>query len=397
MRLMYPFSQWNFIKISLLIILLASSFAWMFWDYNSIIYGSVISLLFLLLFLRKQFMFQHSKSTIISIFLLIIVELYTVKGGNFFTFSGILLGASPIIFVLMLKDHYKVELFDYFTSALAFILLVSMFFWILFLIDVPLPKYYVNFNKNQYQFDNYFFFLIHYKDLTISIPRFSSIFLEPGHLGIIATFILYANRFNYKSFKIIIILIATILTFSLAAYVLLLFSFSAYLIVYKQKDKAVRYLIIWVLLFGFIYYFFENYSHGNNVVNKLIIERLHIEESDFFKNARFSKSMNLYFENFLPSYDLFLGIGSKEYLAMNFGPNAGYKVFFVQHGLIGVLILLLLYLSFIKGYFNRYVFLFLIVYTLSFLQRSYALWHAQLLIFITALPTLKIENEKKMF
>ena len=70
-----------------------------------------------------------------------------------------------------------------------------------FFIGVFFAKLSHRLNDGQYFYDNYYFFLFNNDTDRLPIPRFSSIFLEPGHLGMITTFLIYANQFDLKGKK----------------------------------------------------------------------------------------------------------------------------------------------------------------------------------------------------
>jgi hypothetical protein len=324
--------------------------------------------------------------------LLIIVEFYCVRGSNINGYIGVLIMAMPIIFVLLLKDEIKIDLLRFLTSAMALLLFISLCAWILFLAGVQFPYSAVNFNNGQYWYNNYYFFLYDLNPYFI-IPRFSGAFLEPGHLGMITSLLLYANHFNLRRKEVLVLLVATIFTFSLAAYILLIISISVFL--FSKSKKSVLYITIW---FGFLiigYIFFTKLNNGDNIVNNLIIERLQIDDGNLSGDNRFSESMDSYFEGYIKSEDVYTGIGTAKYELLNLGANAGYKVFLVQHGIIGTSLLFLFYLSLVFAYKSKEAVFFLLIYILSFSQRAYALWECELLIFITAVSLFKIKNRNE--
>jgi hypothetical protein len=289
----------------------------------------------------------------------------------------------PLIFVLLLKDTIKIDILRFITSALAWILFVSLCAWILFLAGVVLPNTVINFNEGQYWYNNYYFFLSNLNPSEI-LARFSGIFLEPGHLGMITSFLLFASCFDLKRKEVMVLLAVTIFTFSLAGYLLLAFSASVFLLM--RSKNPILYFAIWIgcLIIG--YYSFSSLNHGDNIVNNLIIERLQIVDGELAGNNRFTNSMDSYFEDFLKSDNFFAGLGNAKYELLNLGPNAGYKVFLLHNGLLGTGLLFLFYLSLVLNYKTELSLFFLAVYIIGFLQASYALWDCEILIFIIAMP-----------
>lgn len=371
------------LKISLLLVFLKSLFVWFLWELSPYIVGS-ISIFFCVLYrIGRPSSFQLKKGNLIAILLLMLVEIYCVRSSNIKGYIGVLLMIMPIIFVLLLKDKIKIDLLRFLTSSIALFLFVSLCGWILFLAGVPLSFSVVNFNNGQYWYNNYYLFLYNLSPFAL-IPRFSGIFLEPGHLGMITSFLLYANHFDLKRKEVLALLVATIFTFSLAAYILLIISVSVFLF-FKSK-RPLLYIALWFVIIIVGYNFFTLFNNGDNLVNNLVIDRLQIVDGDLAGNNRFSRSMDSYFDNFLKSDDVYTGIGTTRYADLKLGANAGYKVFLVQYGIIGTALLFLFYLSLVFQYRTELSVLFFVVYILSFLQASYALWGCELLIFITALP-----------
>jgi hypothetical protein len=382
------------LKIGILLVFLKSLFSWFLWELSPYLIGSISIFFCGLYWMVRPSYFPLKKRIFVAIMLLIIVEFYCVRGSNLNGYIGVLLMTIPIIFVLLLKDTMKIDLLWFLTSAMALILLVSMFAWILFLAGVQFPYTKVNFNDGQYWYNNYYFFLYNLNPSEI-IPRFSSIFLEPGHLGMITSFLLFANHFAIKRKEVLVLLVVTIFTFSLAAYLLLTISVSVFLLM--KSKKPILYFTVWLGFLMIGYYFFNTLNNGNNIVNNLIIERVQVVDGDLSGNNRFSSSMDSYFEDFLKSDNVYTGIGNTKYELLNLGPNAGYKVFFLQYGILGTSLLFLFYLSLVFSSKSKEAAFFLIVYILSFSQRAYALWACELLIFITAVSLFKINKSKNKF
>jgi hypothetical protein len=379
-------------EISLLILFLQSLYAWFLWDqlYFTIFFSAGMTIIFAL---TSKHIFYYNTYNIILVFLLIIIELYYVRGSNVYSIILGLLKTMIISTVLLLNDQYKNNLFRFITKTFAIIMGMSVIWWILFLIGIPLPHYPTNFSDGYYNFENYYLFLLSTLDANSPLPRFSGYFLEPGYLGMITTFLLVANRFNLKDKYVRIIFIATLITFSLNAYILLLISMSIYLLFYSKNQIKNEFL--WGIGLVLLYLFFTQYNNGNNTVNNLIIYRMKFENGIL---NRFSDNFDNYYNTFMNSGSLkYWGIGIIKYneLAMDFG-SAGYKVLILVHGFIGTGIVLLFYFSVALGKQSKMALILLLVYMLSFLQAPFPLMECTLLIFITAMPILKsIENNDK--
>jgi hypothetical protein len=382
----------NIFKFSLLILLLYSMFAWFFWEISyklTILTIFIVSVIFALSSIGS---FSLKKSNLISIFFVILIQLYVVMGLNMNGMILAILHATILSIVLLLKDHIKIDLLNFFTRAFATLLSISVITWILFFIGVSLPSYPTDFKDGYYFYDNYYFFLLNHDFIDLPIPRFSSVFLEPGHLGMITSLLLYANQFDFKRKDVWVLLVATLLTFSLAAYVLLLFTVLTF--AFLKSKKPMLNLLLLIGFLSALYSYFSTLDNGNNVVNNLIIERMQIEDGNLVGNNRSSASLDTYFEQFMQKDDKFLGIGPERYGKL-FGEagNSGYKVFLLTYGLIGTVLLFLLYFMMVIYNRSKLSLMFLIVYIFSFLQRAYALWDVELLIFITALPILSLNSK----
>lgn len=373
-----------FFKLGLFVIFLQSMLAWFFWDMMvPITVITFIVVVWFILIQRTQFQFKTVY--IFPLFFLALIEWYVVANttGNALIYAVmqmVIVGS-----VLWLKDRTKQELLSFFTNGFALILLISIVFWLLFLAGVSLPHVYVVRGDDAYTFDNYYFFLFNTDPhQNIFLPRFSSVFVEPGHLGMISSFLLYANRFNLKKIAVWIIFIASILSFSLAAYVLMLMAFLV--LVFVNSRRPWLYLF---LFFGVIFsvsIFFSNYNNGDNTVNKLILERLQYDNGDFKGDNRYGVGFDAFYDEFINTENFYTGIGAQSFDSMGFNAS-GYKTFLVEYGMMGTILVFFLYFFFTYAYRNLYAWGFFLLYAASFLQRPYALWDAELFIFLVALAS----------
>ena len=291
-----------------------------------------------------------------------------------------------IVTLLCLRHNDKIETLQFVTKGLAWISVISLCaFVITFIIGLDLPYIidtYVNYTRK-----NYFFFLTPVKEPTFLFPRFESIFMEPGHYGMIISFLLYAQGYDMKKWYNIVLMIGAILSMSLAAYVLILIG-----LVLKFWSTKKKYILIFTLLCGAFVLFFNHFNDGNNMVKALIIDRLKIEDGELAGNNRVMQDFEFEFERKAKTSDILLGWqpGKSE----NFIGNAGYKVYISNYGLIGLLICLICSLGFCNGYQIKQAFFLFLLYGAAFLQRAYPFWTAELIIFICGLPYLCAQNKK---
>ena len=361
---------------------LSSLHAWFLWDLKNILIvavGGGAAASFLLY--KSWYRITGVRCGVILLLLLSIsFETRTMNlNGQIAGFLNLIIFSSCVL----LRSDLKSALFRFLSKGFAALLLISLLAFVVFLIGVPLPSSPLDF-FDQYSFDNYYFFLNGTSGAVI--PRFGAVFLEPGHMGMIAAFFLVANKFDLKKKDVCVIATAIVFSFSLAAYVL---SFLGLLLLLAVAYRKVWYLVFVGLVSLGIYFGAIYYNGGENVVNELIISRLVIEDGDLKGNNRFSSDFEEYYSSFLKSDNVYLGIGSSEFADQDFGANAGYKVYIAQNGILGTISVAILY--FALFYLNRSPvgFILLLVYVLSFLQRAYPLWVCEIVPFICALPWLR--------
>lgn len=384
--------SYKLFKYSLFLLFLESMFAWFLWDLKVIVLLIAVALSFLFI-ISSYDLFVFRKGTIIIPILLFATKLFLERDVNLVGIIALLLSVTILSIVLLLEDEIKIQLFQFITRIFAILLAVSMIGWILFLMEMPLPHKNVQFLDPKYALSNYYLFLFNLKEPFVFIPRFSSVFLEPGHLGMITTFLLVANRFEIRRLPVMVILIATLFTFSLAAYVMLILSASVFLLV--NSKKPFLYFALLIVFLATAYSYFNNLNDGENIVNTLIIDRLQYEDGDIAGNDRFSDKLDIYYDTFMDSRKKYFGIGPYEFSKIDWDKGvAGYKVFIIEYGIVGTVLVFLLYLFILLGNSSKMAWVLLATYILCFLQAAYPLWECELLIFITACPYFQINQVK---
>ena len=387
-------SKFQFYKFILLLVFLQSIYAWFLW--GTTIYILLISALTTItLFNSSKSLFTLNKNNLLPIILIFIVQLYVITDTDINNFIGAIFRIIILTGVLLLKNDFKIDLFLFFNKYIAFILLISTFFWILYLIGIPLP--YISLDGEYGRYDNYFTFLFLIRsELSFFVfPRFCSIFLEPGYLGMICAYFIIANNFNLKRNYTWIFLIATILSFSLAAYVVLLIALILILIFNTQKPILKLFLIGSILFFLYSYFLILN--DGDNVFNTYIINRLQVNDGDISGNNRFSSDLSSYYDTFLGTSKKYLGIGPNHFRNISWdGGNAGYKVYLIVYGFVGAFLIFLFHFVISMNYNSKLTWILLLSYILIFLQASYPLLECQLFIFITGAAFMKKQNSNNV-
>ena len=242
--------------------------------------------------------------------------------------------------------------------------------------------------------ENYFFY--NYTDYYEI--RFNGPFIEPGHLGMMASFLLYATGFDLKKKETWMILVAVLFTLSLSGYVL---TFLAYLFMKYQKGEiSMKFIMMFGILILTSYLLAIFYNDGENMVNEMIVSRLEPdEEKGFSGNNRVFGQIDLYFAAMFTDTDLLLTGYDKntiEALALSGSRGTGFTMWMVQHGLIGLAMAMLFYLVYwVSGKQRKQSFLFVIYVILMFWQRSYPFWFSWIICYVYGITLLENHVFKK--
>lgn len=294
-------------------------------------------------------------------------------------FSTIFTRFLPLCFVILLSSAEKRCFLGYTTDLIAVISAISLLFFTLWFLGINLPSTRIEHPTDNFysQFTNYYFFIIQ-DDLGI-FTRFQSVFTEPGHLGMLSALLLYLNRFNFKKWQCWILLVSLIWSFSLAAYILLCAGYFIYKIASNSKPLLVtiKASVLTLLLAVCCIIFYHSFP--DTILSSLIFSRFKIEEGrGIVGNNRNDASFMRYYDKFDETSDYLSGIGLEKYSNISFaGGNSSYRVFIVQYGLIGILLLLTFGVSAVKTNPSNLYWGLLLLYALSFWQRPYALWEIQ--------------------
>ena len=215
---------------------------------------------------------------------------------------------------------------------------ISILFFFLHFIGVNLPN--VSVERGNYSYTNFFFFLLDDRELwNILIPSFNSVFLEPGHMGTTIIMLLATQIGKWKKWYNVVLFVALLMSFSLAAYclgVMLLF-----LRLWMLRRKIVLKVLGLVSFLGIIVGGSFVYNDGDNMLNNLIVMRLEVSDTgdDFKGNNRVSEDFEKEFESFLGSSDVLFG---REMDYEGWG-NSGYRVYIYDYGMAGFALFFVFY------------------------------------------------------
>ncbi|WP_297904349.1 hypothetical protein [uncultured Parabacteroides sp.] len=304
-----------------------------------------------------------------------------------------------VFFVILFSDDEKRNLVRLFTKVYSVILFMSIIAYVFYLLDISMPYTIMRYeyNTGYPSFRNYTFLII--RNETEFFSRFQSIFLEPGHVGMISSLLLYVNQYNLKRIPVFVIFISVLLSFSLAAYVLLVLGMTLYYVMkskhYFRRVLHVSFFLGSVVVISVIFYV----NNPDSVYSKFVVARLdYDEERGISGNNRTNNQFDYYYDKvFLQSNDVLLGIGDEEF-ARRFGSgNSSYETFIVQNGVISLIFLFVFYCILVCRCLSPVYVGLLILYVASFLQRPYALWEVELFLFMSAGSILKYKCNDKLF
>lgn len=331
--------------------------------------------------------FIFSKRNIIIVLLFYIAFLYRLGAGFEQVFTQIPSQLIPIICIVCVADNYKEKILGYITKWYAYVMAFSLFIYLL-VYTIHIPDFgSIEFaaDSNYGAFTNYIFYVERINKLTGSLPRFNGPFLEPGYVGMIGAFLIYANKFNLKKKENKLILASVLATFSLSGWMLLLIGYILN-IFYKGKIRM-SHLVCFLLFIVVVVYGAKYYNDGNNIINEKIVSRLEYdEEKGFTGNNRNSQTIDLLALGMWASDINTILLGYNESFFYQFEERelvgSGFDKFLVHHGLLGVLLVISFYIFIIRtAQDKKFACLFFVFVLFCFWQRSYALWLSWIICF----------------
>ena len=271
----------------------------------------------------------------------LLIFLRIINSNSFFGFAEALIHAFILYNIFRLDIKFLRKVADVLSITMGCFLLVSITTFILYVGGFPFP-YTDIINENlDYSFQNFYFFLIDDRQFLLLFPRFQSVFLEPGHLGTATSFLLFTQIGKWRKWYNISLIIATLLSFSLAAYVLLTLIMFAN--AWIRRKQLLRKIVFLIILFTSVIICATIYNEGDNLVNNLIVERLKIDDGKLVGDNRVTEGFEAVYDDYLKSSDIWFG---REYSLEEFGfGNAGYRVFIYDNGIISLVLVILLYIA----------------------------------------------------
>ncbi|WP_270590173.1 hypothetical protein [Bacteroides uniformis] len=367
---------------------------WFVWDNPAILYILIVFFILTRLPFARRINKKHCVLLILCFILYTVVDVPHINDAKRFV-EYIFRHFICTSLVILLLSEEKASLVKIFINFYAGVLLFSTIIYVLVILGMPIYSYQVSINDPYYSwgFSNSLFLIL--PITSFPFPRFQSIFLEPGHLGMISSLMLYMIRYNMRSWQGIIIFLSSLLSMSLAAYMLLFLGMVIYKLSFGNLLRTITFLLMILMTCTMAYNFFPN-----SYFSQAILLRLEYDEDKGFKgNNRISEDFEYYYNHkFYKTEHVLLGIGGDNISTISGeGGNSSYKVFIVQYGILGLVVLSVFFFVIVWYSKSSFVRGLLLLYVASFWQRPYALWEVELFLFISIALLAKQNEEYNLF
>ena len=233
--------------------------------------------------------------------------------------------------------------------------------------------------------------------------RFNGPFAEPGHLGAVISFLIYANGFNFKKSETFILLGGLILTMSLTGYMLTYICYMFYK--FEQNEMKLFPILIFLLGTMLFYLFGTMYNGGDNFINDKILNRLvYDEEKGFHGNNRVFGMVDLYFASmFNNEHTLLFGYDTStiDYLKWHNSRGTGITYVMISKGLVGTIAGIMFYIVYSMSVSkNRKIaFMFLFYICILYWIGAYTFWLSTIMCYVFGITTRNFidKNENRNF
>lgn len=377
--LQYPQSE-RLLAAVFVLILFAQNPPWPIWEYQSTVVA--LSLTLGLLLTTKSGLF-HFRGSYFGFFSIVWCFLYFFLAhglaGSFRLSSAVF--ALTLLLIFRSGRSTGALAFDLVSRAFAGMLLVSLIFWALWLLGLPLPSTPMLYGSwkgddGTTQLDNYYLFIDESEAL---IKRFYGVFDEPGVIGTLAAFVLCGLRFNFNLKRTWILVLGGLFSWSLAFVVLSILG----LILLRKRDKLYFFICVLLALGGGAALITSNLMPSDDSASLLLLYRI-VNFSEHGISSRTEESLNNFFYQYIGSLKFLFGEGTNFF---NMRPDLlsgqGAILYLVEYGLLGVGSLLMIYISIMRSNnASRFQdFSLLVVFFFSFLQRPHLMTPWQIVLF----------------
>lgn len=364
----------------------ASLSPYFFWETHALKLIA-ISLFVLTFFYIVKIKILEKKHYYLFVYFSILIALLQFSGNGV-----VLYLTSPIILLLaffLLGNDLKFKSFHVFYGLFAISLVPGLFLFLLLLIGYDLSWFPVEPN-NELKKDAGLYYRNYIVAVVLSsqifpigfseIFRFSGVFDEPGRVGTVAALLLAADGFKLKSIRSKIVLMAGVLSFSLAFYILIL----VYALI--KKPVYLAFFLFPFLVLGSHYY---GDLKSNPLLERYVFDRFEKGLNDPGSvDNRASDCFKDKFSFFIENGNLVLGNGASAH-ANTMCDVSSYLSIIYNHGLLGLFLIVMLYIAIFISLNVRTRVLFslmpfFLVFVMNIYQRPEVLSLWMILIFIGA-------------
>lgn len=240
-------------------------------------------------------------------------------------------------FFALQTDEIKAESYRWIKCLIVIMSLTGIVCYLSFIFDLGLPYKqmpYYSLIKSGVWYLNYH---VSYFYMNAVQVRLCGLFNEPGWFGTFLAFCLCVEDLNMRKLSNIIILIAGILTFSLAFILIIVLYF-----VLKNITDWRKW--VWLVLLVSLYLFvLPNVHTGNEIIDSFIGRIVLTAEST--QNSRTTNAFDTMFEAFLRRPRYYMGTRCR-ILTIAWGGNLSIKTDIVDFGILGVLAFLCAHINF---------------------------------------------------
>lgn len=311
----------------------------------------------------------------LAFFTIFLILLYSFRYDEVYKilYSFLFLCAVLVPFVLLINE-IKLKIYDCFIKiiAISYIPAIIVAFLLLLGIDLSWDNL-ISYSTSKSNYRQYLWsanYAVYYGfseqyffSYGGSIDRICAMFNEPGVVGTVSALILISKKLKLDRLYEKIILIAGILSLSMAFYTLI----GLYLLI-KNKKHLILFFIAYILLFSF--------TPKDSYLYNRILYRFEINSEGLAGNNRTNEGFEYVYKDFKAGNikEQFWGIGEKEYFnkALNYKSEAlSWKTFMVINGyLLFILhVLFFLYLSLKEK--NKASIIFAVFYFMAIYQRPF--------------------------
>lgn len=307
------------------------------------------------------------------------------------------LGISYIIigvFFCVISDEERSDVFQLFRMFMIIISVVGIICYFSYRFHLGLPYSVVNRGSGVSWINFKICYLMNENN---RMTRLNGTFEEPGWFGTWAAFFLCADGLNFRKKGNIILLLAGILTFSLA-FVLIL------IIYYVLRNVTDWKKWIFVLIFVLFYLTVLPYIKTGNYAIDRVIERMIITKDGLSGDNRYGSKFAKLYSDTIHSRKIFFGYGAgyAEIKGTGLGEGlASIKSYIVNFGIIGTIIIFcpLFCASVYKALKNRNIqmLLFVFISFISLYQRPYIFNPPNFIVFTCGLSYLELNNKLEKY